>query len=168
VVLESLTRDTIQEDTAAQICENVQDILTCTMYQAQTLDDLINFESLNLQTANFNDTLVKNASVDELISGVVSMFREACKAKGVALTISNTLNICGTFHVKNIQTVLINLTSNAVKFTHKGSITITPEYASPVDECAAVVKIQVYDTGDGVDSSVRDRLFSSYGVSWLG
>jgi signal transduction histidine kinase/FixJ family two-component response regulator len=163
IIQEVILTDTT-ESGIKQICESVKDILVCTLYQAQTLDDLINFESLNLKTANIDDSLVDNASIDELISSVVSMFKEACTKKGVTLSIASTLGISGTFHVKNIQTVLINLTSNAVKFTNQGSITIIPDYASPVSNSAAVVRIQVQDTGTGVDDSVRERIFSSYGV----
>ena len=54
--------------------------------------------------------------------------------------------------------VLSNLTGNAIKFTEKGSITISAEQSS--DGKQAIVK--VVDTGMGIDADIMPRLFSKF------
>lgn len=63
--------------------------------------------------------------------------------------------------------VLLNLVSNAIKFTHEGEITITaeikPQRATYQDKpWPGSVKISVADTGIGVSLEKQDRLFQTF------
>ncbi|MGF1569671.1 MAG: ATP-binding protein [Nodosilinea sp.] len=63
--------------------------------------------------------------------------------------------------------VLLNLLSNATKFTHEGGITITAEVKSQKVEhqgkvWPGTVKISVADTGIGVSLEKQDRLFQTF------
>jgi len=63
--------------------------------------------------------------------------------------------------------VLLNLVSNAIKFTHEGEITITaeikPQRATYQDKpWPGTVKISVADTGIGVSLEKQDRLFQTF------
>ncbi|MDH5587125.1 MAG: response regulator, partial [Nitrospirota bacterium] len=57
--------------------------------------------------------------------------------------------------------VLLNLISNAIKFTKKGAVTMT---ISPVHETVgtATVRVEVKDTGMGIDSRTQQRLFQPF------
>ncbi|MBF0214978.1 MAG: response regulator, partial [Magnetococcales bacterium] len=58
--------------------------------------------------------------------------------------------------------ILVNLASNAVKFTHEGEVVIavTPDYVSPT---FAWLKFSVRDTGIGVSAEQMERLFQAFG-----
>ncbi len=58
---------------------------------------------------------------------------------------------------KRIQQILINLISNAIKFTEKGNITVSI-HALPNDW----VHFEVEDQGIGIDPSVQENIFQSY------
>jgi signal transduction histidine kinase/ActR/RegA family two-component response regulator len=56
-----------------------------------------------------------------------------------------------------VRQVLMNLVSNAVKFTEQGSVTVT---ISPTD--AGSVRLTVSDTGIGIDPAKLDRMFEPF------
>ncbi len=57
-----------------------------------------------------------------------------------------------------LEQVLINLLSNAAKFTEKGSITLRYDFNSNRSE----VSISVTDTGPGISSEIKDRIFERF------
>jgi CheY-like chemotaxis protein len=62
-----------------------------------------------------------------------------------------------------VRQVLLNLVSNAVKFTHEGSVTIEAYLADDADEAdRALVRFEVRDTGVGIAPGVLPRLFKPF------
>ena len=60
-----------------------------------------------------------------------------------------------------LKQVLLNLTSNALKFTESGGISIEVR-ASACDSGTALLRFDVTDTGTGISESERTRLFESF------
>jgi signal transduction histidine kinase/PleD family two-component response regulator len=60
-----------------------------------------------------------------------------------------------------LRQVLINLVSNAIKFTEKGEISIHV-YLKEKSESQVTIRFEVKDTGIGIPQSQRDRLFKSF------
>ena len=60
-----------------------------------------------------------------------------------------------------LQHMLINLVSNAVKFTHDGKVSISVEARTTHDTSADVV-FQVHDTGVGMDDDLREKIFDDF------
>lgn len=58
--------------------------------------------------------------------------------------------------------ILINLVSNAIKFTERGSVTIDVT-GREIDDTKQVLMIAIKDTGIGIDSSKQDSLFLAFG-----
>lgn len=60
-----------------------------------------------------------------------------------------------------LRQILVNLASNAVKFTQRGEVSVRAE---PVDETAdeLVVRFSVRDTGIGIAAEKRERLFQPF------
>jgi len=56
-----------------------------------------------------------------------------------------------------LRQVLVNLVSNAVKYTQKGSVTVTAEAKE-----GPMVEIRVADTGVGMSAEARERLFQKF------
>jgi signal transduction histidine kinase len=66
-----------------------------------------------------------------------------------------------------LKQVLINLVSNAIKFTHEGGIIITVEVVSRKikrldQEFPGMVKLKISDTGIGVPLDKQEKLFQNF------
>ena len=57
--------------------------------------------------------------------------------------------------------ILSNLGSNAVKFTDRGEVVIRARVAAE-DETGILLRVDVSDTGDGIDPQARERLFDAF------
>ena len=60
---------------------------------------------------------------------------------------------------RRLLQVLINLTKNAIKFTSKGSVTISAIY----DHEMSNLQVSIEDTGVGIEQADQTRLFQKFG-----
>ena len=58
--------------------------------------------------------------------------------------------------------VLVNLISNAIKFTHEGKITMSVEGLRRTGTQEITLAFQVKDTGIGIPAEQQDQLFTSF------
>ena len=61
-----------------------------------------------------------------------------------------------------IKQVLINLTSNAMKFTHKGAVDIDVD-SERIENNIAIIKITIKDTGIGMNKEQQKTIFEAFG-----
>ncbi len=61
----------------------------------------------------------------------------------------------------HLNEVLLNLLSNATKFTKHGFVSIEAHLVD-ADEASAVVRFEVHDTGVGIESSALERIFEAF------
>lgn len=99
-----------------------------------------------------------NFSLDKLLTGLDNMFRPLSLEKGIAWEIQ----ICdevpqGLFgDSMRLNQVLMNLLSNAFKFTREGSVTLK------VEMDGGKIKFQVIDTGIGISPDKHAKIFESF------
>ena len=60
-----------------------------------------------------------------------------------------------------VRQVLVNLLSNALKFTERGEVTVKATLDGLMDS-TATVRFEVSDTGIGISDSIRDKLFEAF------
>ncbi len=60
-----------------------------------------------------------------------------------------------------LQQILMNLSGNALKFTERGSVTVSIELLAQ-DGDAVRLRVAVQDSGIGIDPSVRERIFEGF------
>ncbi|MCE9669620.1 ATP-binding protein [Myxococcus stipitatus] len=59
---------------------------------------------------------------------------------------------------QKVKQVVLNLLSNALKFTHEGEVKVTAEYAP----ATSTMSISVTDTGIGVDPAYQEKIFEDF------
>ena len=102
-------------------------------------------------------------SVDEIAREVASILRLSAEEKKLELSYDSSVEVAAPLlgDPSRLRQVLINLVSNAVKFTRAGAVTIR---ASVVSESAddARVRFEVRDTGVGIPLEAQARLFQPF------
>jgi signal transduction histidine kinase len=108
--------------------------------------------------------------LDDLLNAVENFTRPQAQQKNLAFEIRvpatrDEVVLHGNY--QRLLQVMLNLVSNAIKFTHEGEIVISAEIVpktmiTPDEESPGMVKISVADTGIGVSLEKQDKLFQSF------
>lgn len=98
-----------------------------------------------------------------LVETVANVARASAKSKGLAVKVELDPNLPPTLRgdVARIRQVLLNLASNAVKFTDQGEVTISVTCQARRD-LLATVEWTVADSGIGIASEKLGQLFSDF------
>jgi signal transduction histidine kinase/DNA-binding response OmpR family regulator len=103
----------------------------------------------------------------DVVEGATALLapRAAEKKIGLSVYIDPTLPPALRGDPTRIRQVLLNLVSNAVKFTEKGSVGVQvskgpPKPAYPA--AALAVRFEISDSGPGIAEEVRDKLFQKF------
>jgi CheY-like chemotaxis protein len=96
--------------------------------------------------------------IRSLLDQVVDMFRAQAAAKGLDMTlvVSGRLPDQVKADEKRLRQILINLVSNAIKYTQAGGVTLSVRYRSQVADIA------VSDTGIGIAPDDLERVFAPF------
>jgi PAS domain S-box-containing protein len=99
-----------------------------------------------------------------LLGDLSSFFARYAREKGIEYSIDLSQNLPETVYgdPDSLRQVLVDLLSNAVKFTERGRVTLGVE-ATNLGEATTQVQFRVRDTGIGMDSEMLADLFGSTG-----
>jgi signal transduction histidine kinase/CheY-like chemotaxis protein len=102
--------------------------------------------------------------LSEFLDQLVGMFRLQAAAKGIDFLFKRpaVLPVVVYADEKRLRQILINLISNAIKFTRVGSVQFVVHYRSPVAE------FEVTDTGPGIQPNDLERIFAPFERGALG
>jgi signal transduction histidine kinase len=92
-----------------------------------------------------------------LFEEVVGTFKKIASDKGLQLITDVKVNVPPVHaDLAKFKQIIVNLTSNAVKYTPKGSVTLSAEVKEEM------VKIKISDTGMGMSAKDREHLFEKF------
>ena len=138
------------------------DLVKSAERSAETLLTLID-DLLDLSRIEAGEVELENSVFDprELTTVVTELFGPLADKKNVAL--NTQLTAPGKFlraDIGKIRQVLINLVGNSLKFTQRGSVDVSIEYAG--DDTSGNLLIDVRDTGIGISKSDQAVLFDRF------
>jgi signal transduction histidine kinase len=96
-------------------------------------------------------------SITELLNGVSGIVRPIAEEKGLAIQCSVPPHDCRIGHRLALHRVLLNLLTNALKFTHTGGVALLVQEGAPT-----VVRFSVQDTGPGIAPAAAAKLFRPF------
>lgn len=101
-------------------------------------------------------------SPEEAVNDSLEIFRSHAISKNIQLgaSFSNSLGTLSGDAVV-LRQVLANLLGNAIKFTEKGSVTISATLLNE-DAEKSIVRFEVADTGIGIPLDKQDKIFESF------
>ena len=152
----NLVRD-LSDSVPMQLKSDLEVVSVCSHFLLSMINDLLDFSKV--LAGKF--TLVKGKFdlVAEL-EFVMRLFRSQAQTKGLdlRLNIDPFLPKLVYSDRTRLQQILLNLLSNALKFTSKGSVRLTASQFSP-----AVAMFAVSDTGIGIPKAKHKTIFQLYG-----
>ncbi|HUK09427.1 MAG TPA: ATP-binding protein [Stellaceae bacterium] len=135
-------------------------IVKCGRHLLTIIDDILDISKMaagrvKLETIEFTLPDVVRTALDLL----------GPRAREKALRIETAIESSATAPVlgdpTRLRQVLVNLLGNAIKFTETGSVTVAARRLGTGAD-RALIRIEVADTGIGIASDARDRLFHNF------
>jgi len=115
----------------------------------------IEADRVELETVDFN--------LPELLGDAAHLFTETAASKGLDMqtVVPDGMPADLRGDPARLRQVLINLISNAIKFTQHGKVTVRAELAGE-KAGGVIVRFEVEDTGIGIAQEDRDKLFEPF------
>ncbi|MEM9594689.1 MAG: PAS domain S-box protein [Acidobacteriota bacterium] len=126
----------------------------------QLIDDILDFSKIEAGKMALDSSAF---DLHEVVDAALLPLTPRATAKGVDLDIEVTTQF--PTHLKGdparLRQVLINLVSNAIKFTEEGRVTVLAEQER-FDTTGVWIRFSVRDTGIGIEPEVQDALFDPF------
>jgi two-component system, sensor histidine kinase and response regulator len=125
------------------------------------INDILDFSKIE---AGKLDIELVDLDVREVVAGATELEAERARTKGLELLARVHPDVPALLHGDpgRLRQVLINLVSNAVKFTDRGGQVLVRARLLGEATDTALLRFEVHDTGIGIDPEARARLFQSF------
>jgi len=147
-----------------RLCEKMAEYLNVIDVSAKSLLGLINdiLDFSKIEAGKLELEFIP-FSVREVIEEVSDLFLEQITAKNIEMIVDIPADIPYrvTGDPLRLRQVLVNLTSNAFKFTEKGEICVSVQ-KHKADHQHIELLFCVRDTGIGIDPAIQDGLFKAF------
>lgn len=126
--------------------------------------NLVN-DTIELSRLEENASVLNNEwfHLSQCLDVYLNFFKQETKRKKIEFQLKN--EISETVYLlsdkRKLEKIIWNLTANAVKFTHHGSVDCHVYLETKADENANLI-IEIRDTGPGISPEIKDRLFQKY------
>lgn len=126
----------------------------------QILDDILDYSRIE---ANRIDLETAPFDIHQLMDSVVGVFSGGARSKGIRLHVIDDAHLAQSYagDALRIRQVITNLLSNALKFTHTGSISVRAQLAQSSEDMH-LLKFTISDTGIGIPPANLARLFNPF------
>ncbi|MBC2605414.1 response regulator [Pelagicoccus albus] len=129
------------------------------------IEDILDFSRIENGTLRLTEDLV---DIKKLGADVINLLTPQAKAKKLSTQFhfANRTGLSGTpllVHIDEgrIRQILLNLTNNAIKFTHSGSVSLSI-WAEEAKDGQSDLHIKVEDTGIGIAKEDQEKLFKPF------
>ena len=134
--------------------ENLDIIRSGASHLNSMVGEILDFSKLRAGKA---DLILEWTRVEEIAATVASLMGPSAAQKGIGISVEGKNAPEINADRNRLRQVIINLVGNAVKFTEKGSVTVTVE---PGDRGG--VRVTVRDEGPGIDAKDLQRIWNPF------
>jgi len=129
-------------------------------YLLELINDILDLSKV--ESGKFEVERIRCSPV-EVVADVMSMMRVKADVKGVSLQVAYADSIPETIHTDpmRLRQILINLVSNAIKFTEQGSITLVVRLVCG-DHDEPGLQVEITDTGIGMTEEQLRNVFKPF------
>lgn len=128
------------------------------------IDEILDYSKIEAGRLVLSD---RRFSIEHIVLSVAELLAPGAHKKGLELAWTVHPDACGAFvgDSARVRQILLNLVSNAVKYTDRGGIAVTVQ-RGPKDEALATgvtpIIVRVTDTGIGLSEQEQRSLFSEF------
>ena len=152
----------LRESTDSNIIEYSESIRTAGTTLLGLINDILDFSKIE---AGKMEIIPVDYELASMLNDLVNMIRARAEAKGLMLVPDFDCNMPEYLHGDEvrIKQVITNILTNAVKYTEKGSVTLSVGYRKLEDEPdAMMLTVSVKDTGIGIKKADMAQLFTQF------
>ncbi|SEQ78182.1 Signal transduction histidine kinase [Treponema bryantii] len=124
------------------------------------VNDILDFSKIE---AGKMELIPDNYEVSSMIIDLLNMTRDRAKAKGLKFNLNVNSSLPKTLYGDSIRIkqCIINLLTNAIKYTKEGSVTFEIDFKKQDDD-NILLKVNVKDTGCGIKTEDIDKLYKPF------
>lgn len=150
----------LRESSESSIREYAADIRSAGKTLLNLINSILDFSKIEDGKMEIVDVEYDTAS---MINDLVNMISERASKKGLELKLEIDKTLPATLFGDDIRVrqVIINLLTNAVKYTESGSVTLTMD-GQRIDSGSVELQVAVSDTGIGIRDEDKEKLCQSF------
>lgn len=136
-------------------------LIVSSQHMVHLIDDILDFSRIEQRGLELADEPVQ---LRKVLGGVSQILQDQAQRKGIRFEYQTVLTdaACVRGDATRLSQVLLNLTSNAIKFTEQGQVTLTvTEHVSHTTGFFALL-FEVTDTGQGISAAQLQKLFHPF------
>jgi len=151
----------LRQNPNSKIKNNLEKISYSSHILMNVINDILDFSKIEAGKLVIENSRFSFPSLfDTLLS--VSLVRASEKNLNISLYVDPQLPIHAIGDPLRMSQVLLNLTNNATKFTHKGHIKISFSYTNMGQSEGFLLKVSIADTGIGLDAQQIETIFKPF------
>ena len=150
----------LRESSNETILEYAENIRTAGNTLLGLVNDILDFSKIE---AGKMEIIPVEYALSSLLNDLVNMIQKRAEKKGLAFHINADKNLPSELYGDEIRLkqIVTNILTNAVKYTERGSVTLTVTFTKIADD-AVKLFFSVKDTGIGIKPEDIKKLFSAF------
>lgn len=160
-LIEAPLKCVMRSDVTTQTKRNIETALRSASKMERIISELVTFNKMDADTSPF---YVQKGNPMPFAANVAKQYCEMAKARQITFSYNGEDNGEEVWFAPNaVERILDNLISNAFKFTPDGgSVDVKCSVEEGSDGKAAFLRLEVVDTGIGIASEEKDKIFRRY------
>ena len=151
----------LRENTNVEINEYANNIKRASNILVELVNDILDISKI--ESGNM-ELLEDSYEVGELLNDVMTVIKDKCKKKNLQFVVNVDKSIPSQLYgdENKIKQVLLNLLTNAVKYTQSGTVTFEIKVMNRNGSDNVELYVSVEDTGSGIQQENLKSIFSSF------
>lgn len=151
----------LRENTNVEVNEYANNIKRASNILVELVNDILDISKI--ESGNM-ELLEDSYEVGELLNDVITVIKDKCKKKNLQFVVNIDKSIPYQLYgdVNKIKQVLLNLLTNAVKYTQSGTVTFEIKVMNRNGSDNVELYVSVTDTGSGIQPENLNSIFSSF------
>jgi signal transduction histidine kinase/HPt (histidine-containing phosphotransfer) domain-containing protein len=155
-----LTEQMLQKRNSAELTSDLEVVNQSAKHLIALVNDTLDFSRIESQKMKIEQV---DFLPDKILAEIKTLHKASAEKKGIELLVANHLekDLVLQGDPIRLKQILINLITNAIKFTRQGQVTLTASGAEKPDR-SYLMQIEVSDTGIGISKADLQLIFDEF------